>query len=542
MRRMHECACEYSSVMTPLRFRSCMMPLIAAVSIIVVTCTGYAGASTTADSPTSWTVYHGDAAGSGDAPSVTAVATGSPAWSSPALDGSLYGEPLVSSGNVYVATENDTVYALSASTGAVVWSRHIASPVPASSLPCGDISPTVGITGTPVIDSARDEIFVVADELVSGEPTHVVVGLNTASGAIDMTQNVDPPGGEPASLLQRTGLTLDSGQVVFGMGGNYGDCATYRGTVVSLNETGGTPKFFMVDAAAGESQGAIWMGGAAPAVDANSNIWVSAGNGSIHSASQPYDDSDSALELSSALQLLQYFAPTTWAQNNAEDLDMSMAPTLLSDGHVLVAGKSRIVYLLNGTHLGGIGGQVATLGAACSDDIDGGSAVVGDTVYLPCVSGPVAVEVTASGLSLGWRATVGGGPPIVAAGLVWTIGQNGTLYGLDPSTGSVKQQAPIGAPANHFPTPGIGDGLLLATSATRVVAFSASSPNATTSTATTTTGPQSTVAGKHPKRQAGPGKSAAFPPGAIAGLTIGALVLVGGAFILLRRRRRRAGI
>ena len=266
----------------------------------------------------------------------------------------------------------------------------------------------------------------------------MLVGLNTTSGAIELTQNLDPPGADPAALLQRTGLTLDAGQVVFGMGGNYGDCSTYRGRVVAVNEAGGTPTYFTVDAAAGDNQGAIWMGGAAPAVDASGNIWVSAGNGSVYSASQPYDDSDSALELSSSLQLLQYFAPTTWPQNNAHDLDMSMAPALLSDGQVVLAGKSRIVYLLNGAHLGGISGQEASLGSACSDDIDGGSAVVGSTVYLPCLSGTVAVKVKAPPHALGllWRSRVGGGPPIVAAGLVWTIGKNGS------STDLIRPRAP----------------------------------------------------------------------------------------------------
>ena len=61
----------------------------------------------------------------------------------------------------------------------------------------------------------------------------------------------------------------------------------------------------------------------------------------------------------------------------------------------------------------------------------------------------------------------------MAAGLVWTIGQNGTLYGLDPATGAVRQQASIGVPANHFPTPSAADGLLLAASADQVVAFPA---------------------------------------------------------------------
>jgi len=443
--------------------------------------------------PGSWTVYHGDPAGTGAAAPVSAVRSGAPVWTSPAVDGQIYGEPLVYAGRVYVATENDTVYALSAATGAVVWSAHLGRPVPAASLPCGDITPTAGITGTPVIDASRSEIFVVADQLADGRPAHRLVGLSTASGTVEMSQEVDPPGADPAALLQRTGLTLDAGQVVFGFGGNDGDCASYRGRVVAVPETGGPMRVFTVDAAAGESQGAVWMGGAAPVVDANGHIWVSTGNGSVYSGKQAYDDSDSVLELSSSLRLLQFFAPSTWATNNSQDLDMSTAPALLTDGQVVLAGKSRIVYLLNGAHLGGIGGQQATLGggshaimgSACSHDIDGGIAVLGMTVYLPCTSGIIAVRVTQSppALHLLWSSGTGGGPPVVAAGLIWTIGQNGVLYGLDPATGQVRQQVAIGTLANHFPTPSAGDGLLLAACTQNVIAFAAPAPGAATTPA-----------------------------------------------------------
>ena len=92
----------------------------------------------------SWTVYHDDPAGNGVAPPVSAVDTTAAVWNSPALDGQIYGEPLVYAGRVYVATEDDTVYALSATTGAVAWSAHLGQPVPAHSLPCGDITPNVG--------------------------------------------------------------------------------------------------------------------------------------------------------------------------------------------------------------------------------------------------------------------------------------------------------------------------------------------------------------------------------------------------------------
>jgi polyvinyl alcohol dehydrogenase (cytochrome) len=482
--------------------------------------------------PGSWTVYHGDPAGDGVAPPVSAVDTTAAVWNSPALDGQIYGEPLIYAGRVYVATENDTVYALSAGTGAVAWSAHLGSPVPSGSLPCGDITPTAGITGTPVIDQARGEIFVVADELAGGRPAHRLVGLATASGRIEMSQDVDPPGADAAALLQRTGLTLDAGQVVFGFGGNYGDCASYQGRVAAVPEIGGTPKYFTVDAAPGQSEGAVWMGGAAPVVDGHGDIWVSTGNGSVHSDQDAYDDSDSVLELSPSLQLMQFFAPSTWAADNSQDLDMSTAPVLLPDGQVVLAGKSRIVYLLNGAHLGGIGHQQATLGPACGNDIDGGAAVASMTVYLPCLAGIIAVRATSSppALHLLWSSGTGGGPPIAAAGLVWTIGQNGTLYGLDPATGRIRQQVTIGAPANHFPTPSVGDGLLVAASAEHVVALAAPAPGARPAPATASPGQ-----GSSGQAQTAPAHTPRYPAAIVF---VAAAVLIAIGWFVSRRLRR----
>jgi outer membrane protein assembly factor BamB len=506
-------------------------------AVLAATAGGPALAAPSGDSP-SWLVYHGNPAGTGVATSAATVRTASRAWTSPSLDGEIYGEPLVSAGRVYVATENNTVYALSSATGRVAWSKHLASPVPADSLLCGNIRPTVGITGTPVIDQARGEIFVVADEEIHGKPAHMLVGLSTSTGKVEMTQDVDPAGADPAALLQRTGLTLDGGRVVFGFSGNYGDCATYRGRVVAAAETGGKPAFYTVDAAAGQAEGGIWMGGAAPAVDSAGHIWVSVGNGSVRSAGRPYDHSDSVLELSPSLRLLGFFAPSTWAADNASDQDMSSEPVLLAGGQVLIAGKSQIAYLLDGAHLGGVGGQRAMLRVPCGADIDGGSAVVGSTVYLPCLNGTLAVRVAKSParLRLLWNSGTGGGPPIVVGGRVWTISQDGTLYGLDPGTGKVRQQAAIGPLANHFPTPSVGGGLLLAAITTQVVAFTASAagPAATgTATAPATAAPSGGPGAAGPAQ---PSSTGGLPGGAIAGIVAGALVALGGVGWLLRRR------
>jgi len=141
---------------------------------------------------------------------------------------------------------------------------------------------------------------------------------------------------------------------------------------------------------------------------------VTVGNGSVYSSRHAYDNSDSVLELSPALALEQHFAPTSWPSDNAHDLDMSTRWALLANGQVVAAGKARIVYLLNGSSLGGIGGQQAQLGDACGSDIDGGIAVVGTIVYLPCLSGPIAVQASASQLRLHllWRSSVAADLPL----------------------------------------------------------------------------------------------------------------------------------
>jgi len=441
---------------------------------------GVAGPAASAphvDPTTSWTVYHGNPLGSGVDPSGVTFSPPNQAWMSPVLDGQVYGEPLEATGRVYVATENDTIYALAANTGAILWSTQVGTPVPSNpgqDLPCGDIQPTVGITGTPVIDTARQEIFVVADELVNGTPAHYLVGLNIYTGSSDLDVAVDPPfaGNPPANLLQRTGLNLDNGNVVFGFGGNSGDCEPYHGWIVSVPEGAGSPGYYNTTGTTPNgTQGAVWQGGAAPEVDGAGNIWAATGNGSV---STPYDGGDSVIELSSALALRQLFAPSDWSGDNTLDRDLgSGSPALLSNGTVLQAGKSFTGFLLSQANLGGVGGQLNQVSVCSPNEVDGGDAVVGTVVYIPCGGGVEAVQTSPLGVQ--WQAASGApGPPIVAGGLIWSIDQSGTLYGMNPSSGATVQQVSLGSVANHFPTPSVGDGLLLAPSTDQVYAFSGS--------------------------------------------------------------------
>ncbi|HUI04978.1 MAG TPA: PQQ-binding-like beta-propeller repeat protein [Acidimicrobiales bacterium] len=420
-----------------------------------------------------WTTYHANGVESGVAPVTATLTRPTRAWTSPALDGQLYGEPLVLGSQVVVATENDVVYALNATTGAVEWSTTVGSAVPASDLPCGDISPSVGITGTPVIDAGRSEVFVVADELAGAVISHHLVGLGLATGNVLLDQVVDPPGTNTAAQLQRPGLALDEGSVVLAMGGNAGDCSTYHGWVVSVPEGGGTMRTWEVDPSPGNDEGAIWMGGAAPVVDGSGNIWVATGNGSNDTGSP--DGSDSVVELSPTLTPVQSFTPSTWAHDNDADYDLgSSPPALMGNGLVFMAGKSHIAYLLKQSRLGGVGGQLAQKASFCTSNVDGGEAFTTTVLYAPCLNGVIAVKVNATRHTMRvlWHTRTGSsGPPIIFANRVWTESHAGVLYGLRKGNGRAAVTLTVGAPANHFPTPSVGAGLLLAPAANRVVAF-----------------------------------------------------------------------
>ncbi|MGH2719082.1 MAG: PQQ-binding-like beta-propeller repeat protein, partial [Actinomycetota bacterium] len=183
-----------------------------------------------------WTVFGGDVAHSGVAPgSAPAAAAPTPGWSSAALDGDDHGQPIIAGGKVIAATENDTVYAFSASTGAQLWSTHVGSPEVASALPCGDINPYTGITSTPVVDVPAGLVYVVAF-LRSG--SHTLFALDLSTGAIAWSKPADGPGLNPLTEQQRAGLVLANGYVYLSYGGLYGDCGTYHGAVVGIPASG----------------------------------------------------------------------------------------------------------------------------------------------------------------------------------------------------------------------------------------------------------------------------------------------------------------
>ena len=398
-----------------------------------------------------WTTYHGDNVRSGDGP-MAAVTSAHSEWSGPtALDGQVYAEPLVCGNSVFVATEMNTVYSINASSGGVLWQTHLGSPVPGSSLPCGDINPS-GITGTPVIDLANRILYVVGF-LNPGD--HVLFGLNIDNGTVMSQVPADAPGSTPTAQQERGALVLANGMVYIPYGGLFGDCANYHGYVVGVPVSGsGGLVSYQVPT---HREGGIW-GPAGFAVAANGDLYVATGNGD---SSKAFDHGDSVIELSPSLQELGYFAPTNWATLNQDDTDLgSQAPTLLPNGDVFQVGKEGVGYLLSGTNLGGIGGQIYNQ-SICGGGY-AGTAHVGESLLVACTDGVVRVNVAAASFSVAWKTAAGfdSGAPIVTGNVVWAVDtDNASLMGFNFSTGAQIFWFSLGS-ADHFITPAAAPGNL----------------------------------------------------------------------------------
>ncbi|HEY2298111.1 MAG TPA: PQQ-binding-like beta-propeller repeat protein [Jatrophihabitans sp.] len=457
---------------------------LAAVAVLVAGCTssGTGGPSATApasttpttpassalssDAPpprhlTDWPTYHGRVDRTGYAPSMPTVTRTPRIVADLKLDGAMYASPVVVGGVVIAASEGDTVYAFDLG-GHKKWEQHLGSPATADELPCGNIDP-LGITGTPVV--ANGTVYVAPE--YGSPPRHELVALDLDTGAVRWRRSIDLPGVETRAMQERGALTVTGGRVWVPFGGLLGDCGGYKGRVIGVRLDGtGAPIAYTVPTA---REAGIWTP-PGPSVDAGGNLFVQVGNGASVQG-DPYDHSDSVLKISPSAQLLDSFSPSSWASDNAGDLDLgSQGPALVGARWVFAAGKSGTAYVLDQRHLGGIGGEVSQV-ALCHSY--GGTAVVGDVVYVPCTDGDRAVRIDDAGtVHPLWRATDSvNGSPVVGGGRVWTLDPTaGVLHALDLRTGVTREQVQVGE-TSRFATPALyGRNVLVPTMSGLVIA------------------------------------------------------------------------
>jgi hypothetical protein len=281
---------------------------------------------------------------------------------------------------VYVVTENDSVYAFDADTFAQLWHVSVlgANETASDNRGCGQVSPIIGITSTPVIDlsaGAHGEIFVVAMSLDNSGNYHqrlhaldVTSGAETSGSPMTVEATFPTTNGtttfDPKQYKDRAALLLLNG-VIYTSWASHCDDGPYTGWVIGYNEKT-LAQSGVLDVTPNGSDGAIWMSGDGPAADSSGNIYLLDGNGTfddtLNSNGFPEhgDYGNGFIKISTAsnsLSVADYFTMfNTDSESNAdEDLGSGGEILLpdLQDGqgntwHLAVgAGKDGHIYVAN---------------------------------------------------------------------------------------------------------------------------------------------------------------------------------------------------
>jgi hypothetical protein len=302
------------------------------------------------------------------------------------IDGYAYAQPLYVPnlqipGNgvhnvVFVATEKDLVFAFDADANPcqLLWkqpglfpvgSEPFFPPKPAPGAPNFVIVPTVGITGTPVIDVSASTLYVVATtQTVTGlNPNYsqILFGLDLATGQL----KIGPTGVTTGSgENQRAALLLDSGTVYVALG-SYGGLGDYHGWLFGYDASSLQPEGVFNVTPHGQF-GGIWQSGGGPSADSTHNLFVATGDGPSNQG-ENYSDSFLRLGTNGGLSVADYFTPCDqgldWGVSpNAVLQSVSSAPVLLPDSagsvtqpHLLLGGsKNGSLYIVNRDSMGGI--------------------------------------------------------------------------------------------------------------------------------------------------------------------------------------------
>jgi hypothetical protein len=396
------------------------------------------------------------------------------------VDGKVDGQPLYLSDvaipgkgtkNVlYVVTEHDSIYAFDAdsvngSSSTVLWKASALKSGESSSddRGCGQVTPEIGITSTPVIDRSRNAIYVVSvSKDGNGNYFHRIHALNLTTGSELMggptTISATYPGSgasssngnvvfEANAYNERAGL-LEIGGTIYTSWGSHCDAGSYTSWVMSysadtLHQTS------VLNLVPNGNEGGIWMSGTAPAADASGNIYLIVGNGdfdtSLNGSGFPANGNcgNCYVKLSSSLKLLDYFTPQNTVSESGADTDFgSGGPLLLPDlkdangntRHLAVgSGKDSIIYVVDRDNMGKFNSGSDNIYQQLNGQLGGGMwakpSYFNGTVYYGAVNDVVRAFHIASG-KLSTPPTSQGAHQFGYPGTSPSISANGTSNGI----------------------------------------------------------------------------------------------------------------
>jgi hypothetical protein len=317
------------------------------------------------------------------------------------VDGQVYAEPLYKSNVVisgqgtfnlaFVATEHDSVYAFdtdSNTSGPMhngqLWKDSflgsgITPFLQSDAYGCGQITPEIGITATPVIDPATNTLYVVAQtkQVVGTTTTYhqelhaldITTGAEKFGGPVEITASVPGTGDGGTTVTfhaqdykERPGLALVNG-VVYTSWSSHCDInpsgRAAHGWVIGYNASTLARTSVFCTSPNGNLD-TLWEGGGALAVDSSGNLYFETGNGSSGPSNNNYSEAFVKLSTNGGtLSVADYFIPANFQSLDNSDEDIgSGAPIVLPDQpgahpHLLVgAGKDGRIFVIDRDNMG----------------------------------------------------------------------------------------------------------------------------------------------------------------------------------------------
>ncbi|MGC1170733.1 MAG: immunoglobulin domain-containing protein [Candidatus Acidiferrales bacterium] len=286
---------------------------------------------------------------------------------------------------VFVVTENDSVYAFDADTFAQLWQVSVlgANETASDNRGCGQVSPIIGITSTPVIDphaGAHGEIFLAAMSKDSGGSYHqrlhaldLTTGAEESGSPISIQAMLPNINGtttfDPKQYKERAALLLLNG-VIYTTWASHCDDGPYTGWVIGYNETTLSPAG-VLDVILNGGDGAIWMAGDGPAADSSGNIYFLDANGTFDDTldgsgfPEHGDYGNAFIKISTTggnLSVADYFTMYNTDQESGADEDLGSGGEILlpdlkdNQGNTwqlgVGAGKDGHIYVVNRNLMG----------------------------------------------------------------------------------------------------------------------------------------------------------------------------------------------
>ncbi len=348
-----------------------------------------------------------------------------------------------------------TTYGIDGVSGKILWRFATTGPKITASTPVAD--PSERFVYVPAVDGRVHELAATTGKEVREHGFPVAI-----TRMPEVEKDASP-------------LNLANGYLYAVTSGYIGDAGPYDGHVVAIGLNDGTTHVLnslcsnehtlLLDTSydphsshvCPQQRSGIWARGGV-VVDSDpaqhGRIYVATGNGAFDANHGGHNYGDSALAIDAdASKIEQYFTPKNFDELESTDADLgSTAPALLpreprSHTPLLAVqgGKGGVLYLLDRTHFGGVGGALQNLelpdelftAPAVSRDASGKTWVY--LGFLPGDTGVTAYTLATDGagrsrLERRWTSDAHGTSPVVSNGLVF-VAASGALSALDGRTG-----------------------------------------------------------------------------------------------------------